>query len=91
MIKSKKGSFFVKMKFYYKKFKNKKKIFLRKYWYFISKKCFLENIIFKFKKIFFGRFLEKTWFFKFCKKIFEVNKDRLWFAKLICGNQCACA
>ena len=40
MIKSKKGSFFVKMKFYYKKFKNKKKYFYENIDIFFAKKCF---------------------------------------------------
>ena len=67
MIKSKKGSFFVKMKFYYKKFKIKK-IFLRKYWYFISKKWFLENIILNLKKYFSADFWKKHDFLDFAKK-----------------------
>jgi len=78
MIKSKKGSFFVKKKFYYKKFKNKKNIFLRKYWYFISKKCFLENIIFYFKNSIFRQIFGKNMIFQIFQKIFEVD-------------QCACA
>ena len=63
MIKSKKGSFLLKMKFYSKKFKNKKIYFYENIDILFLKSVFQKILFFNLKTIFFGRFLEKNMIF----------------------------
>ena len=74
MIKSKKGSFFVKMKFYYKKFKNKKKYFYENIDILFLKSVFQKILFLNLKKYFSADFWKKHDFLNFAKKYLRLTK-----------------